>query len=153
MTWVGKVRPGPLSKEYTIKVVYRLRARPRVYVLSPTLMSDEEGELPHVYRERTGRTNLCLYFPKFQQWTPSMAIADTIVPWASLWLLYYEHWRATGTWLGGGVHPQRRKREKRRRFGSRRRRASRASPSAEAVASVDNIPEEFRPSSGPPSTS
>ena len=34
-----------------------------------------------------------------------MKIALTIVPWLSLWLFYYEVWRATGTWYGGGTHP------------------------------------------------
>jgi hypothetical protein len=34
-----------------------------------------------------------------------MYIADTIVPWAALWLVFYEYWLATGLWLGGGEHP------------------------------------------------
>lgn len=34
------------------------------------------------------------------------AIADTLVPWASEWLLFYELWLATdGQWLGEGEHP------------------------------------------------
>ena len=34
-----------------------------------------------------------------------MWIADTILPWTSLWLYFYELWHATGQWLGGGEHP------------------------------------------------
>lgn len=34
-----------------------------------------------------------------------MLIADTIVPWASEWLLHYEYWLSTGTWHGGGHEP------------------------------------------------
>ncbi len=34
-----------------------------------------------------------------------MTLADTILPWASLWLFYYEVWLATGEWVGGGEHP------------------------------------------------
>ena len=37
---------------------------------------------------------------------------ETIVPWASLWLYYYEVWHATGEWLGGGEHPIARKKQK-----------------------------------------
>ena len=35
--------------------------------------------------------------------------AETIVPWACLWLYYYEVWHATGEWLGGGLHPSARR--------------------------------------------
>lgn len=31
-----------------------------------------------------------------------MLIANTIVPWTSEWLFYYEIWLATGQWHGGG---------------------------------------------------
>ncbi len=46
---------------------------------------------------------LCLYLPG--QWSGEKPIAVTIVPWASVWLYFYEVWRATGEWLGGGVEP------------------------------------------------
>jgi hypothetical protein len=29
-----------------------------------------------------------------------MSIADTIVPWVSMWLMHYEIWLATGVWCG-----------------------------------------------------
>jgi hypothetical protein len=32
-------------------------------------------------------------------------IADSIVPWAAEWLLFYEGWHATGEWFGPGLHP------------------------------------------------
>jgi hypothetical protein len=34
-----------------------------------------------------------------------MKISDTIVPWAVLWLYYFEDWLATDEWKGGGKHP------------------------------------------------
>jgi len=34
-----------------------------------------------------------------------MAIADTIIAWASEWLFFYELWLATGEWHGGGHDP------------------------------------------------
>ena len=34
-----------------------------------------------------------------------MLIAETIVPWASEWLFYYEIWKGTGEWYGGGDWP------------------------------------------------
>ena len=32
-----------------------------------------------------------------------MKIATSIVSWLVLWLYYYEIWRVTGEWLGGGI--------------------------------------------------
>ncbi|MGH8092034.1 MAG: hypothetical protein ACREIF_00990 [Chthoniobacterales bacterium] len=32
-----------------------------------------------------------------------MRLADTIVPWTSRWLYFYEIWLATGEWMGGGI--------------------------------------------------
>lgn len=52
-----------------------------------------------------GQESLCLYLPNSGEWTPEMPIAVTIVPWASVWLYFYEFWYATGEWLGGGVEP------------------------------------------------
>jgi hypothetical protein len=34
-----------------------------------------------------------------------MRLDKTIVPWATKWLYYFEHWLATDDWQGGGEHP------------------------------------------------
>lgn len=34
-----------------------------------------------------------------------MLISETIVPWASEWLFYFELWLVTKEWMGGGEHP------------------------------------------------
>jgi hypothetical protein len=34
-----------------------------------------------------------------------MRIDQTIVPWAILWLFYYEEWLVSDDWKGGGEHP------------------------------------------------
>jgi hypothetical protein len=34
-----------------------------------------------------------------------MRIDLTIVPWAMLWLFYFEEWLSSSDWKGGGVHP------------------------------------------------
>jgi hypothetical protein len=59
----------------------------------------DAAHIPHTYRGNY----LCLYYPKFLEWTGGDFIADTIVPWASLWLFYYEMWHAAGVWFGGGI--------------------------------------------------
>ena len=47
--------------------------------------------------------NLCLYYPS--EWNSTMNISDTIIPWISEWLYYFEFWCITGEWYGGGKHP------------------------------------------------
>lgn len=92
-----------MSQEYRIKVLYKLDEPPKVWVLSPVLVNRSEHEpIPHVYPG----PRPCLYLPYSGEWAPDRFIADTIIPWTSLWLYYYEVWHATGEWVGGGEHPQ-----------------------------------------------
>jgi len=98
--WIGTLTPSGLTNTYVISVSYELGVSPRVSVISPELQSRAEGQrIPHTYKGDYP----CLYFPWNKEWTPNKLIALTIIPWASLWLYYYEVWLATGVWLGGGI--------------------------------------------------
>lgn len=106
----GAVRPTPICREYRVRLRYPLGKPVRVEVEDPLLRPREPGgKIPHVY----GKDWPCLYLPKRREWKPSMAIADTILPWLHVWLFHYEIWHATGEWLGGGVHPSSRRRRRR----------------------------------------
>jgi len=101
--WTGTLRPSPLSDEYRVKIEYGVGDVPKVWVLSPPLQARPDNpSIPHVYPG----PRPCLYLPRSGEWSPDEFIADTIVPWTSLWLFHYEVWRAIGEWLGGGVHPK-----------------------------------------------
>jgi len=91
-TWRGTLQPTETSPEYLVKVTYRQPKAPNVWILSPALRSDA----PHRYSDGS----LCLYYPRDQSWRPDMFIAKTIVPWAALWLAFYELWLRTGEWHG-----------------------------------------------------
>jgi hypothetical protein len=57
--------------------------RPDVYVVDPQLqLHRNHARLPHVYPGNS----LCLY--SFDEWHPGLYIANTIVPWVSLWLFF-----------------------------------------------------------------
>jgi hypothetical protein len=100
--WIGSITPTDGSRTYTINVEYRLNSHPSISVVDPPLRKRSDGEpIPHMYEGE----RLCLYRPKYREWTPQDYIAETIIPWAALWLYFYEVWRATGEWLGGGEHP------------------------------------------------
>jgi len=74
---------------------------PKIWVISPELEKrSDQNRIPHTY----SGNRLCLFLPGTGEWSRDKLIADTIIPWASLWLYYYEVWHATGDWLGGGVH-------------------------------------------------
>lgn len=98
----GPIRPTPLSETYRVRVEYRVGDRPNVWVDEPTLRRRSPDEpIPHTYPG----DRLCLYLPRAGEWSKYDLIARTVIPWASLWLLYYESWLVTGTWQGGGEHP------------------------------------------------
>lgn len=100
--WIGLIQPTKLSETYKIKVKYSFGSVPKVWVLSPQLVPRSDNErIPHIYSGK----RLCLYLPGAGDWNKNMLIAETIIPWTSLWLYHYEIWHATGEWLGGGVHP------------------------------------------------
>ena len=54
--------------------------------------------LPHVWNHE--KQVLCLF--QEGDWRPGLRLADSIVPWASEWLFFYEIWLVTGEWDGGG---------------------------------------------------
>lgn len=102
LVWTGHLQPSPLSNVYTVKIRYRPKDRPEVAIVAPELISMEEDRTPHVFTNK----RLCLFRYKYHEWDSTMHIADTIVPWTSLWLFHYEIWLATGKWCGANEeHP------------------------------------------------
>lgn len=72
-----------------------------IYPVEPFIGREINGEkVPHMFSDGS----LCLYYPEYNEWKYSDCWADTLIPWASLWLYYYEIWLMTGAWLGGGIH-------------------------------------------------
>lgn len=96
----GEVQPLPVCRRYRVEIRLRAGDRPRARVISPALERRSPAEaIPHMW----GPDEPCFYYPVAREWMPSMAIADSIVPWLGLWFIHYEGWRATGHWEGGGV--------------------------------------------------
>jgi hypothetical protein len=103
ITWVGTLRPTPLSGIYKVKLHYSRKKGVAIYVLEPKLaLAKGCTRLPHVYDHE--KQKLCLYYPNTREWHAGLWFVKTIIPWASEWLYYYELWLATdGQWLGGGI--------------------------------------------------
>jgi hypothetical protein len=99
---VGELQPTSRSGKYIVEIKYQLKQLPKIQVIEPKLVINYNGDkIPHVYLGN----KLCLYRPKYNEFTDKNFISETIIPWTSLWLYYYEVWHITGEWLGGGEHP------------------------------------------------
>jgi len=102
LTCTLSLRPKADMGRYVVLIRYELGFEPRVWVVEPKLRSRPDKVIPHTYPGE----RLCLWWPgarSERKWSPNALIRETIVPWTSLWLYYYEHWLVTGTWGGGGV--------------------------------------------------
>lgn len=101
LVWRGRLCPTEYSPTYEVLLDHRIGRSPVVFVVSPELTGHDGDRLQHVFPHNT----LCLH-TQDRDWIASKPLANTIVPWTSEWLFYHEVWKATGEWLGGGVHPQ-----------------------------------------------
>ena len=104
VSWLGKISPSDYGRTYTIELLYKQGASPKVWVREPDLKQlAGEKLLPHVYDQKTQQ--LCLYLPDCGFWNSQKPVASTIMLWACLWLQYFELWLATDEWHGRGEHP------------------------------------------------
>lgn len=96
------LKPTTVSKEYKIKIIAKRNSKNvNVFVVAPRVTQYEDGKkVPHLY----SNDSLCLFYPKYNEWKYTDLWSETLIPWTSLWLYYYEVWQETGEWLGGGVH-------------------------------------------------
>jgi hypothetical protein len=94
--WKGTLQPRESSPEYHVSVHYEVGHIPKVFVDAPPITATA----PHRYSDGS----LCLYWPVEWTWSQDKLIADTILPWAALWLYYYELWLDCGEWRAPSSH-------------------------------------------------
>lgn len=91
LTCTGYIQPTNLSITYKVKIFYETYGVPKVYIINPKIEYNKEI---HMYED----TRLCLYYPNDTPWKRSMHIHETIIPWISEWLIFYELFQITGMW-------------------------------------------------------
>ena len=97
----GSLQPTSRSEVYTVEINYKINTLPEIKILNPILVKNDKNEdIPHMYNQK----KLCLFMPKYIEFKYGDLISETIIPWTSLWLYYYEVWHSTNKWLGGGIH-------------------------------------------------
>jgi len=89
--WVGYLNPTNRSSNYKVKIVYH-PYQPKVFILEPQVLDFS----PHRYKDQS----LCLYHPNDNSFDGMQLISDTIIPWTSEWLYFYEVWLNEGVWWG-----------------------------------------------------
>ena len=102
MEIILSLKPTDVSIDYKVRLVAQQgRKSVDIFVEEPRIALYENGKkVPHLY----SNGSLCLYYPEYQEWNYRDSWAETLIPWTSLWLFYYEIWKETGNWLGGGIH-------------------------------------------------
>lgn len=98
-----QLKPSEGSMRYSVRLIAKIGStNVDVFVITPNICElKKKLTVPHLYPNGS----LCLYYPDYGEWNPNDFWADTLIPWACLWLYYFELWLATGKWLGGGIHP------------------------------------------------
>ncbi len=96
------LQPTDVSINYKVKLIaHQNRRNVKIYVINPKInIYENDKKVPHLYSDGS----LCLYYPEYNEWEYTDYWVDTLIPWTSLWLFYYEIWKETGEWVGGGIH-------------------------------------------------
>ena len=106
LMWRFEAQPTALSRSYGVRIELRPGVSPKVIVEHPDLEILAGGrKLPHVYGQVP--VELCLYMPGTGEWVPNLRLDQSLVPWAYLWLFFFEEWLLSNDWKGGGQHPER----------------------------------------------
>lgn len=117
--WEGALRP--ICQTYKVRIQYFPRrffknftlenSYETITILDPPIGPDPRGtgQPPqHVYRLGYPKAfpRLCVHDPQQDEWSPAKSIADVLIPMTIKWLIFHEDWVDTGTWRGGGRHPE-----------------------------------------------
>lgn len=99
LVWRGPIEPTGSGIFYTLEVHARgKRGVPKAWIRKPNLVNKPGSRVPpHCFVEDR---SLCLYQHRENPWQPDLLVAETIIPWACGWVLFYEQWLETGVWLG-----------------------------------------------------
>ena len=89
----GSISPSEGCDTYDLNISYSMGGIPSVRITNPHIPPRAEY---HMYKEG----NLCLYDWREMPWSANMKVHETIIPWTAEWLVFYELWCLTGTWIG-----------------------------------------------------
>ena len=108
LEWYGKARPTAFSRQYDLRIEYKMGKIPEVWLLNARVDKMTDKKIPHNFKvdAEEDKILMCLFRTKYDEWSKQKSIAETIIPWAVEWLFFFEIWQVTGQWNGGGEHPK-----------------------------------------------
>ncbi len=71
---------------------------PDISIVHPIL----DDKVHHTFQNKK---SLCLFHPEDYKWNEGISISKEMIPWAFMWIYFYEVWLETGEWLGP-EHPK-----------------------------------------------
>jgi hypothetical protein len=96
--------------KYKVLVEYLCTDTVHVYLITPEIIMEDYGIIhtygmhsPMLHQKKLLR--LCLTVPSKNEWSPTVPLLESYIPWAAEWTEFYELWLLTGVWHGGGEHP------------------------------------------------
>lgn len=98
-----EIQPIPYSRTYSVQLFFSSKNIPEVWVYNIVNNGDKRS-IPHIYcaNSEKSKVKICLYYPKFNEFTSKKWLSKTIIPWTIEWLMHYELWQFTNEWHGGG---------------------------------------------------
>lgn len=96
-----RLQPSLESDVYVVKIAYKYTDKyPKVWLLFPKLEKVDNKYPHHKYEwDKAGNPRLCVYYPAYEEWNPTMDITLSFIPWIVTWLNTYEYWLITGQWI------------------------------------------------------
>lgn len=91
-----------------------------IYVIEPKLKKIDNESPPHIYKHKSKWNEdtqeydeccLCLHLPGSDEYDRNKSLLQTAIAWAIKWTEFYELWLLTGVWYGGGIHPEKDKKD------------------------------------------
>lgn len=96
-----QLKPFGVCGSYFIRMHYNLHMKnPKIVMEDPmvVVIREDGTEHPHLYEDES----LCVYFPRYKEWTKNMPLS-VVVPYINSWLYYYELWLSGEDWLGSQI--------------------------------------------------
>ena len=90
-----ETRSPVTQTKYKLCINYENGWTPAFWIVEPNLLV---GEIIHTFRGYSNQ--LCLFKASNWKWSDSFNIVDTLLLWAFMWIVYYEHFCKTAKWIG-----------------------------------------------------
>ncbi|KRL96335.1 hypothetical protein FC21_GL000336 [Limosilactobacillus equigenerosi DSM 18793 = JCM 14505] len=102
-----KVSSDLFDGEYKVKFTLFEKKRPQITVYDSEITTDKVEKIPHIFKKYSipGEVRICLYYNGNgkREYGNDMDFLKTLFPWTLEWIYFYQLFKETGKWYGGGI--------------------------------------------------